>query len=281
MLFRGFIAIAAACELAAQSPARVDPERQLWTSVRHSLTGPDGDEYFQSSMKDAMLPRLKGTLIATLPSDGGNFLILGLTDSTTPDVALLVRGTGEKSIAEISPGMQIEFVGVPIVFTKDPFLVTFILGDRDSVVLKPLGVLAPSWYLGPPLGNFGVKLDLPSDWTAEATRPSVDGGDISILRHSQFEGAVAGVWTQRSLSKDHQVLQSFQHAESFQPAWISGRQALTAVADYEENGQKMSESLTWIVTEKTRILFFARTTAYDMPIFQTHFDQIISSAVVP
>jgi len=68
---------------------------------------------------------------------------------------------------------------------------------------------------------------------------------------------------------------------SVQQIWISGRQALTAVADYEENGAKMSESLTWIVTEHTRALFFARIATYDLPIFQTHFDQIISSAVVP
>ena len=53
------------------------------------------------------------------------------------------------------------------------------------------------------------------------------------------------------------------------------------MADYEANGQTMSESLTWIVTEHTRALFFARVATYDLPIFQTHFDEIIDAAVVP
>jgi hypothetical protein len=106
--------------------------------------------------------------------------------------------------------------------------------------------------------------------------------EIDPSRVGRSGCAIPGVWIERSHSKGNQVLpESFQHGQSFQQTWISGRQALTSVSDYEENGQKMSESLTWIVTEKTRVLFFARTTAYDMPLFQTRFDQIISSAVVP
>jgi hypothetical protein len=63
--------------------------------------------------------------------------------------------------------------------------------------------------------------------------------------------------------------------------WIGGRKALRAAADYEANGQQMSETLTWIYTEQTRVLFFARGPASEIPASQTHFDQIIYSAVVP
>jgi hypothetical protein len=181
MSFR-LVAIAFACQLTAQVPARVDLERQLWTSIKRALIGRDGDEYFQSSMKDAMLPRLKGTLISVVPNDSGNALVLGLADSITPEVALLVHDLP----AELATGASIEFEGVPTGFTKDPFLVTF---QVDEV--------------------------------------------------------------------------------------------LNSVTDSEENGVKMSESRTWIVTEQTRVLFLARATTYDLPIFQTHFAPIISSAVVP
>jgi hypothetical protein len=206
------------------------------------------------------------------------------------------------------PGRKIEFSAVPIGFSRDPFLVAFDT-DKDSIVTKPFGTIAPSWYIGPALGavrtgryrhnGAQVQFDLPSDWTVEGTHPSVDNGDIAILKHSPFEGAYAAVWMVREKIRaagissgfsmqlpetvaQRMLLQGYKvRPESVQQTWISGHQALTAVADYEENGAKMSESITWIITEHTRALFFARIVAYDLPIFQTHFDQIIDAAVVP
>jgi hypothetical protein len=60
-------------------------------------------------MMDAQLARLKGTLISSVPSDTGNTLMLGLVDSTIPDVALLVHGASAKSTSELELGAQIEF----------------------------------------------------------------------------------------------------------------------------------------------------------------------------
>ena len=76
MSYRILIAIAFACGLTAQTPLHADLERQLWTSIKRALIGPEGDDYFQSSMKDAMLPRLKGTLISVIANDSGNALVL-------------------------------------------------------------------------------------------------------------------------------------------------------------------------------------------------------------
>jgi hypothetical protein len=42
----------------------------------------------------------------------------------------------------------------------------------------------------------------------------------------------------------------------------------------------MSETLTWIYTEQTSF-FFARGLTSEIPAFQTQFDQIIYSALVP
>ena len=136
MSYRILIAIAFGCEMTAQVPARVDLEQQLWTSIKRALISADGDEYFQSSMKDAMLPRLKGTLISVVPNEGRNALVLGLADSTTPEVALLIHDLPR----ELAPGASVEFEGVPISFTRDPFLVTFQVDE----VTKPFGAIAPS-----------------------------------------------------------------------------------------------------------------------------------------
>jgi hypothetical protein len=248
MLCRVIIAIAFAGGLIAQTPARDDVELMLWTGIKQGLTGPDGDEYFQSSMKDCMLPRLKGTLISALPTDSGNALVLGLTDSTTPEVAMLLHDLPSGLV----PGMQVEFSAVPIRFNKDPFLVTFDT-DKDSVVTKPFGELAPSWYVGPALGELKsgryksnvarVQFDLPSDWTLEGTHPSFDNGEVAILTNSSFVGAYAGVWMSRFVT----------------------RPAENAVYH----------------TEHAHVLYYVRAAPDDIPIFQTHFAQIVSSVVVP
>ncbi len=240
--------------------------------------------------------------MSAVASNGGTALVLGLADAKSPEVALLLHELPR----EIAPGEQIEFSAVPIGFIRDPFLVTFDTG-KATIVLKPFGVLAPSWYFGDPMGAIRsgryhcagtrVEFDLPSDWTIEATRPSIEAGEVVILKYPPLEGALAGVWMGHykigsadgvkviSAIPDTLVgagLQGYQlRPESIQEVWIAGRQALKTIGDYEENGRKMSESLIWIVTEHTRALFFAQAAAYDLPIFQTHFDQIISSAVVP
>jgi hypothetical protein len=70
-------------------------------------------------------------------------------------------------------------------------------------------------------------------------------------------------------------------AESVQQKYIGGKQAVSAVADYVEKGQKMVEYMTWINTENSRVFFFARGAASDFPGFQARFDEIINSAIVP
>ena len=63
--------------------------------------------------------------------------------------------------------------------------------------------------------------------------------------------------------------------------WIGGSKALRAAADYEADGEQMTETLTSIYTDQTRVLFFAHGLASEIPAFLTHFDQIIYSAAVP
>ena len=82
--------------------------------------------------------------------------------------------------------------------------------------------------------NHPVEFDLPSDWTIEGTHPSADNGDVVILKQPSFVGAFAAVWMTRDKTAQ------------------AGRQALP-VTHYEDNGVKMSQSTTWIVTEHTRV----------------------------
>ncbi len=67
------------------------PELVLWKNIKAQLTGADGADYFNSSMKDALLPTLKGKVVKLEPEVKPKTVVLALEDGTTPDATLEVR----------------------------------------------------------------------------------------------------------------------------------------------------------------------------------------------
>src|SRR5260370_1249220 len=51
----------------AEEDAKKNPELTMWKSLKAALTGPDGANYFSTSMKDAVLPKLKGRVRSIQP----------------------------------------------------------------------------------------------------------------------------------------------------------------------------------------------------------------------
>jgi hypothetical protein len=62
---------------------------------------------------------------------------------------------------------------------------------------------------------------------------------------------------------------------------VGGKPVLSAVADHVRTGQQMVEYLTWIDGVKSRALFAVRLPAAELPGFQSRFDAVIQTAVVP
>jgi tetratricopeptide (TPR) repeat protein len=100
---------------------KAHPERALWKDLKATLTTPEGDTYFETNMKDALVPRLKGKLVAMSPASKPKELILAIENSAG-DVTLKLDGTLP---GKMEPGGEIEFEGIAKSFTKDPFMVTF------------------------------------------------------------------------------------------------------------------------------------------------------------
>ena len=69
--------------------------------------------------------------------------------------------------------------------------------------------------------------------------------------------------------------------ESIQARNIGGRQALSAMADFTMDGQPMTEMLTWIYAENTRVLFFTRVPSSQVTDFKARFDSLVATAVLP
>src|SRR5260221_7698576 len=120
------VAALATAILSAPAPAQIDdPQRALWMALKRQLTGPDALEYFESSMHQCVLPRLKGALISALINPGVSKLTVALADSSTAEVTLVVHNGNVKWKSDPQPGVQIEFEGVASDFTAGPFMLTF------------------------------------------------------------------------------------------------------------------------------------------------------------
>ena len=293
--------------VAAQAPPPVDPGKQLWNTIKQQLMSPGADDYFESSIKDARLPALTGTLVAAPISDSGAppVMLLGLTDAATPDVTLVLHKRAAGVRMELSNGARIDFQGVGVSFNKNPFQVVFDVEDFQEPIAD-LGRLASNWYFGPDLGQVrngryqdaGVEFDLPAGWSVRGRRPSIDGGDLVVLTNTQLANVTAAVYVSRHKISSAEIPSELQHliakisaqrsdlahyairAESVRATWIGGQQALSAVAHYENGGQTMSEILTWIVTERAEVVFFARTTPDNLPDLRSWFDRLVYTALV-
>jgi hypothetical protein len=100
---------------------KTHPERALWKDLKAALTAAAGDTYFETNMKDALVPRLKGKLVAMSPAVKPKELVLAIENSSG-DVILKLDGALP---GKMEPGGELEFEGIARSFTKDPFMVTF------------------------------------------------------------------------------------------------------------------------------------------------------------
>ena len=121
-----------------------NPMMALWQTVKTELSGANGQTYFDSSMKGAMLPggaggvsKFKGTLVALKPVKLPKQLVLAISDATTPEVTLNL----EEALPGTAPvGTLLEFEGVASAFTGSPFSVTF---DIEAANLSGWPVAMP------------------------------------------------------------------------------------------------------------------------------------------
>jgi len=106
----------------AAEDAAKNPELTLWKNLKAELSGPDGANYFNSSMKGAQVPILKGKVVKLEPETKPKTIIMSLEDGTAPDATLKF----EMALpGKVDPGTELSFEGVPQSYTVSPFMVVF------------------------------------------------------------------------------------------------------------------------------------------------------------
>ena len=131
-------------EIAAKNEeefAKKNPAMAMWMNLKRELTGPNGEQYFESSLKGAAVPggahgvqKFKGVLISSKPATAPKELVLGVMDPNTPDVTLKLE-TPLRGKAD--PGRELEFEGIVSGFTKEPFMLVLDVDENSKITGWP------------------------------------------------------------------------------------------------------------------------------------------------
>jgi tetratricopeptide (TPR) repeat protein len=120
-------ALAAKSDADEKAWAIAHPQEALWKGIKQALTGPDGATYFNSSMKDALLPTLKGRVVSMTPALKPKIIVVAMDDGANPPGT-----TGDATLkfeaalaGKVDPGTELTFEGVPESYTASPFMVMF------------------------------------------------------------------------------------------------------------------------------------------------------------
>jgi tetratricopeptide (TPR) repeat protein len=105
---------------------KAHPQEAMWKGIKEALTGADGANYFNSSMKDAGLPPLKGKVVKLEPAVKPKTILVamedGKSDGSTADATLKFEMPLPGSV---EPGTELTFEGVPESYTASPLMVVF------------------------------------------------------------------------------------------------------------------------------------------------------------
>ncbi len=103
------------------------PELALWMNIKAALTDTNGEQYFKDSMKDAPIPKLKGTLVEAKPACRPKELLVAvpLPDAKPPYTTEIALKLDAPLPGKPDENLELSWTdGAPSAFTKDPFLLT-------------------------------------------------------------------------------------------------------------------------------------------------------------
>ncbi len=121
--------LASATEVAQEKEAQFEksnPQLALWMKVKGQLSDTNGQQYFDSQLKDAAVPKLKGTLVEAKPACHAKELLVavpepGQQSTLQPEITLKLDAP---TTGKPTAGAEIEWEGVPSAFSREPFMLT-------------------------------------------------------------------------------------------------------------------------------------------------------------
>jgi hypothetical protein len=111
-----------------------NPQLALWMRIKGALADTNGQQYFDNELKDSGVPPLKGTLLDAKPACKSKELLVAipLPDQQGNPVAEITLKLDAPLTGKPEAGSTIQWKGLPVSFTKDPFMLT--MGTEKSTL---------------------------------------------------------------------------------------------------------------------------------------------------
>jgi len=118
---------------------KTNPMLALWLSVKKELSGDNGPEYFKT-IKDALMPggandvkKFKARIVSTKPEARPKEVVVAISPGDAAEATLRLDAP---MAGKADPGTEIEFEGVAVEYTREPFNLTFDV-EKDNVTGWP------------------------------------------------------------------------------------------------------------------------------------------------
>ena len=133
--------LASATDIAREKEAQFEksnPQLAMWMKVKGQLADSGGQQYFDSQLKDAAVPKLKGTLVEAKPACRPKELLVAIPEpdqqgTLRPEITLKLD---DALTGKPETGSEIEWEGVPSAFSREPFMLTMDTGKDKIQGLK-------------------------------------------------------------------------------------------------------------------------------------------------
>lgn len=118
------------------------PDIALWMKLKATLTSDQGAQYFESGMKGAQVPELKGTVLESKCRAKELQVAVPLPDATGPLVPEITLKLETPLTGKAESGV-ITFAGVADAFSGSPFMLTMTIDKKEIKDLKVTPCAAP------------------------------------------------------------------------------------------------------------------------------------------
>jgi hypothetical protein len=193
-------------------------------------------------------------------------------------------------------GAATEFNILASRYSDHQALIAKMAGRIRGVQDRPSGAIHDGRYRD---SRTGLEFPVPAGWKMTYNTPT-DSDNGNMVGFSDGSPVDFGVWMRPEVSTAAEIPEKlrgvvaakakanvYRSAFAFRPESIgnrtvAGQQAVSATADYVENGRKLAAYYTWIYTTKAHVMFVARDVPEaDLSTAQLHLDVLIASAIVP
>jgi hypothetical protein len=111
------------------------PQLAMWLGIKGQLAGAGGPQYFESSLKNAAVPKLKGTVVEGKPACRSKELLVSVPEPEQQNAQAVITLKLDAPLTGKPEAGEIQWEGVPSAFNPDPFMLTM---DTEKAKIENL-----------------------------------------------------------------------------------------------------------------------------------------------